>query len=392
MFFGGICVIMGKREGGAVMMKCPVCDGAMDASVCGCGYDISRDYRKYPTLGSLPEGLESVSALRERREDDVRCAGCGAQRFRLSRSRGMLLCDRCGRALTAEELKPLTEELGLAQTKKRKKPAPKKEKDPKRIVSVALGSDHTVVLLADGTVKATGGNLKGQCEVDGWRDIAAISAGYNRTIGVKKDGTVVVAGAKGGGMTEAAKWTDMAAVAVWTNHVVGLKKDGTVINAGNGRCSVYGWGGLTAIAAGHQFTVGLRTNGTVVTSGTGAGAKLPWLGWKNIRAISAGRVFTVGLKKDGSVVAMGNCSAPVGHWRNITAISAGTHHVVGLKHDGTAVAAGDDPDGRCKVDGWKNLAAVYAGGAHTVGLRKDGTLVAAGCNSRGQCDVEKLME
>ena len=257
-------------------MKCPVCENPMESPACGCGYDASRDYGKYPTFGPIPLGAETVSSMQERQQDAVRCADCGSQRFRLSRSRGKLTCDRCGRALTAQELKPLTDDLGLAQ-KKTRKTRSAKALDPKRIVSAAAGHDHTVVLHADGTVRAIGGNEKGQCDVSHWKDIAAISAGYNRTVGVKKDGTVVVAGSRGGGMREAGEWKDIAAVAIRILHVVGLKKDGTVINAGRGKNSVYGWGGLKAVAAGNGFTVGLRENGTVITSGSGAGAKLPWL-------------------------------------------------------------------------------------------------------------------
>ena len=42
-------------------MKCPVCDQENPSMLCPrCGFDASRDYEKYPTLGVIP----SVSALR----------------------------------------------------------------------------------------------------------------------------------------------------------------------------------------------------------------------------------------------------------------------------------------------------------------------------------------
>ena len=94
-------------------MKCPVCEKELASMACACGYDRSRDYGKYPTLGALPAGVESVSALRERRKELVRCGGCGGHTFSLSSRTGALACTGCGRALSEGELKPLTDALGV---------------------------------------------------------------------------------------------------------------------------------------------------------------------------------------------------------------------------------------------------------------------------------------
>jgi hypothetical protein len=34
-------------------MNCPVCEEKLGSWICTCGYDISRDYEKYPTFGAL---------------------------------------------------------------------------------------------------------------------------------------------------------------------------------------------------------------------------------------------------------------------------------------------------------------------------------------------------
>ncbi len=54
-------------------------------------------------------------------------------------------------------------------------------------------NDHLVGLNADGTVKATGNNASGQCEVSDWKDITAVHASKNFTVGKKSDGTYVIA-------------------------------------------------------------------------------------------------------------------------------------------------------------------------------------------------------
>ncbi len=64
----------------------------------------------------------------------------------------------------------------------------------RNIVDIACGESHTVGLLADGTVVATGSNSYGQCDVSEWKDIVAIEAGNNFTMGVASDGTIYITG------------------------------------------------------------------------------------------------------------------------------------------------------------------------------------------------------
>ena len=49
-------------------MKCPVCDNENTSMLCPCcGFDASRDYGKYPTLGTVGP-IPSVSALQKQRQ------------------------------------------------------------------------------------------------------------------------------------------------------------------------------------------------------------------------------------------------------------------------------------------------------------------------------------
>ncbi|MCD8158000.1 MAG: hypothetical protein LUD77_03625 [Clostridiales bacterium] len=57
-----------------------------------------------------------------------------------------------------------------------------------------LAYDHIAVLKSDGTVSATGYSEYGQCDVEGWSDIAAVASGNSHTVGLKSDGTVVAVG------------------------------------------------------------------------------------------------------------------------------------------------------------------------------------------------------
>ena len=412
-------------------MNCPVCEKEMTGPLCDCGYDRSRDFEMYPTFAPVPEGMESVAVLRDRLNNLVRCEGCGGHTFVLNKKTGSLACSGCGRALSAEELKPLTDALGMKKSEA-KKPVSRKKVleamldpenvakhgkaleeftkedweevqalaeaqnpmvDPNRIVAVSAGYEHTVVLYADGTVAAVGSNTYKECVLENWRDIVAISAGYHRTLGLKKDGTVVRAGHCYGNQKDVENWKNIAAIATGTFHTVGLRKDGTVVavgDKGGGRTDVTGWNDIIAIAAGDRHTLALDKFGKVFLAGKGK--MLPRGGWNQMRAIAAGDSdHSVALTEDGTVVIAGEGGKPAELGGNIVEVDAGFSFTVVRKADGTASISGYCTNGRNDVKNWTDLELITAGRLHVVGLRKDGTLVAAGVNKKGQCDVHKLM-
>lgn len=79
---------------------------------------------------------------------------------------------------------------------------------------IAAGYRHTAGLRSDGTVAAAGNNKYGQCNVDGWCDMAAIAAGNahtgnGHTVGLKSDGTVAATGWNKHGQCEVSGWRDI---------------------------------------------------------------------------------------------------------------------------------------------------------------------------------------
>jgi Divergent InlB B-repeat domain/Regulator of chromosome condensation (RCC1) repeat len=259
--------------------------------------------------------------------------------------------------------------------------------------TIAAGGRHTVGLLPDGTVVATGNNDEGQCNVSGWTDIVHVAAGFSHTVGLKNGGTVVATGRNIEGQCNVAGWTNISMVVAGDWHTVGLRDDGTVVATGKGdegQCDVSGWAGITQVAAGGAHTVGLKNDGTVVATGRNIEGQCNVAGWTNISMVVAGYAHTVGLKSDGTVVATGKSDegqCTVSGWTNITQVAAGRAHTVGLKNDDTVVATGRNIEGQCDVAGWTNITQVAAGGWHTVGLKNCGTVVATGKNNDGQCDV-----
>ena len=260
---------------------------------------------------------------------------------------------------------------------------------------ISAGAMHSVAVMTDGTVVATGANMNGQCNVSDWKDIVAVSAGSNFTVGLKDDGTVlVVGGSSFGNQFDVSSWTDIVAISAGANHIVGLKKNGTAVATGNnmgGQCNVSVWRDIVAISTGESYSIGLKSNGTVVVAGSSMFGALNTSSWKGIISVAIGNSFALGLKLDGTVVATGSSmfgACNVNDWADIIAISAGKDFSVGVKADGTIVSAGGmSIGGQNDFSGWEDVIAVSTNTSHTVGLRNDGVVMATGSSMSGQCNV-----
>ena len=95
------------------------------------------------------------------------------------------------------------------------------------------GLRHKVELLPDGTVKAEGENLFGECDVSGWTDIQALSCGNWHTVGLKKDGTLAACGSNANGQCNVSDIEGKAAtVSCGRYHTAILLESGKVIIKG----------------------------------------------------------------------------------------------------------------------------------------------------------------
>lgn len=293
------------------------------------------------------------------------------------------------------------------------------------VVSVALGSFHTVGLKKNGTVVAAGGQgglaNSGQCQTSGWSDITAIAAASSFTIGLKANGSFVHCGDAIRGRIENGsasgilagvaknilgqmiipKSMDWSAVYAGPGEIYGLTKDGrveTINHYGTGDR----WRNVIEVvpSADGDTVIALCKDGTVVATGKNEHGQCDVKNWRDIVAVVTGgsciyEPFTVGLKADGTVLATGSNKyrqCRVSDWTDIVAIATGANHTVGLKSNGTVVAVGQNEDRQCNTSDWHDIVAIVAGDNHTVGLKADGTVVAVGSNEYGQCNTQEWSE
>jgi len=279
---------------------------------------------------------------------------------------------------------------------------------------VAAGGSHTVVLLADGTVKAWGDNSSGQLgngttvssstpiSVSGLGGPAiAVAAGTSHSVALMADGTVKTWGYNNygqlGNNTTTSSTTPVTvtglggtviAVAAGGNHTAALLADGTLKawgynnygQLGNGTNSssatpvaVSSLGGLvTAIAAGGSHTMALLADGT-----------LKCWGYNNAGQLGNGTTTS----SSSPVVVTGLAGV-------VAAIAAGTSHSIAQMADGTAKAWGLNTNGQLGIGTTANkstpvtvssfggqLVTIKAGAYHSVALLTDGTVKAWGNNS-----------
>ncbi len=213
------------------------------------------------------------------------------------------------------------------------------------VTAIAAAEYHSLALLQDGTVRASGriydgiGGYVEDTVPPGLSNVVAISAGNNHSLALKSDGTLVAWGNNTYGQTNVAGMRDVVAIAAGGFHNLALDKNGVLSAWGYNRWNQTtipgGLGEIAAITAGDCHNLVLRSNGTVVAWGWNANgqATVPE-GLTNVVAVAGGYNHSLALKAEGTVVAWGNnysgeSTVPAGLCK-VVAIAAGGHNSAAL--------------------------------------------------------------
>ena len=280
------------------------------------------------------------------------------------------------------------------------------------VLAVAGGKNHSLALLADGTVRAWGVNSSGQLgdgtttarttpvPVSGLGGVVAIAGGYDHSLALLTDGTV----------------------RAWGWNYYGQLGDGTTTSRLT-PVPVSGLSGVVAIAGGGNHSLALLADGTVRTWGNNYYGQLgdwtstdrltpvPVSGLSGVVAIAGGGNHSLALLADGTVRTWGyNTSGqlgdgttnthalpvPVSGLSGVVAIAGGGNHSLVLLADGTVRAWGHNYYGQLgdgtstnrltsvPVSGLSGVVAIAGGGNHSLAVFGDGTVRAWGQNSYSQ--------
>ena len=255
--------------------------------------------------------------------------------------------------------------------------------------------NHSVGVMADGTVVASGKNPDGQCNVQQWSKMLAVSAAAKHTVGLRSDGVVAAVGRDEEFQCRVNEAASVVAISVEEEYSVLLRTSGKIGFTGTCNTLIFDalpkMENMVAISAEDGHFVGLKSDGTVVAVGKNNYGQCDVEDWRDIVEIATRKNHTVGLKADGTVEITGSSKeshSEVGKWRDIVSVAARDSQTIGLKADGTVVVGlyglGDETN---DVAGWKDIVAIEAGYKNVLGLKSDGTVVAAGSNENGELNV-----
>ncbi|WP_369265153.1 RCC1 domain-containing protein [Streptomyces sp. R35] len=293
------------------------------------------------------------------------------------------------------------------------------------VTALAGGSEHSLALLSNGTVRAWGYNFFGQLgdgtttehptpgAVGGLSSVIAIAAGCTHSVALLSNGTVRAWGDNTHGQLGNGTTGGTSTIPV------------TVIDPSNPSGNLTG---VTAIAAGCDLSVALLSNGTVRAWGnngygqlgngtTGGHSNVPVVvsGLTGAREIACGGFHSLARMSDGTVRAWGDNSygqlgngtdggvsnVPVvvkgltgarqvsggsGGWHSLARLSDGTvrawgNNAVGQLGNGTDGGISNVP---VVVSGLTGARDIAAGNAHSVASLADGTVRAWGFNGYGE--------
>ena len=230
---------------------------------------------------------------------------------------------------------------------------------------LAAGFEHTVVLLADGTVCAFGDNSHGQLNVQSWQNVVYVAAGAYHTLGLTSDGRVLACGDNTHFQTDVSFYSGVKAIACGDYASFLLLEGGQVMATGY---LTYDFlndlSGAEAIWAGSY--------GLLVKTPDGLHASHPGLALDgNCAQAAVSRGYAVGVDDAGAV-----CSTThlIPQWSGVKRLAAGENAVLALAEDGQVLAHSFDSHSRCSFQFDQPVLAVAAGPNHYAFILSDGTL------------------
>ena len=267
---------------------------------------------------------------------------------------------------------------------------------------VGAGGDHSLFVMADGTLWTMGFNNYGQLgngttteantPINVASNVVAGAAGVSHSLFVTADGRLWAMG--------------------WNN--IGQLGNGTTSNTNRPVCVA---SNVMAVAAGFLHSLFVKTDGTLwamgynnygqLGNGMTSNTNRPVIVASNVVAVAAGEYHSLFVTADGTLWAMGcnaygqlgngttsNTNLPVNVASNVVAVAAGAGHSLFVTADGTLWAMGWNAYGQLgngttsntnlPVNVASNVVAVAAGFEHSLFVKSDGTPWAMGYNGDGE--------
>ncbi len=272
-----------------------------------------------------------------------------------------------------------------------------------KIVAVAAGMDHSLLLTRSGKVVAWGRNDHGQTDVPSdLRDVVAVAAGGSHSLAVTRNGVVVAWGMNRERQTDVPSGLrDVVAVAAGGSHSLALTRSGEVVAWGSNE---YGQTNVPsdlrdviALSGGWFHSIAVTRSGEVVAWGqndlygqTNVPSNL-----RDVVAVAGAGSHSLAVTRSGDVVAWGrNATGQTdvpSDLRDVVALAGGWFHSFALTRSGEVVAWGGNEYGQTNVPSdLRDVVQVAGGGSHSLALTRSGDVIAWGWNLFGQTNVPTI--
>ncbi len=234
-----------------------------------------------------------------------------------------------------------------------------------RILQVSAGPRHTVTLMRNGTVSASGNNDFGECNVSSLRDIRQVAAASGLTYALRKDGQVQqvgTSGRQGGtGVLSLDGLSHVVRLANGGQHLAALTDDGRIVIRvadvspgldGFFDAQVSQLSHVKSVAAGSEYcTLALLEDGTVRFVGISGDSRSGVSDWADISSVAVDSVYAVGLSKDGHVLLAGRAPSSLldagrskaAEWEDVAAVACGHSVIAAVTSGGRLLLAGTTP-------------------------------------------------
>ncbi len=265
---------------------------------------------------------------------------------------------------------------------------------------IAAGGNHTLAVMANGTVKAWGSNAYGQLGlgntatqfspqmIPGLTGVVALAASSNHSLALLGDGSVKEWGGGSSAPQTIPGLAGVVALAAGTNHFLALNGDGMVRAWGDNSISQLGLGN-TANQSTPQTIPSLTG---VIALAVGDNRSFALIGDGSVKAWGSGFDGRLGLGNTANQSTPQTIPGLVG----VVAIAAGPCHSFALLGDGSAAAWGSNSSGQLglgntapqytpvSIPGLTGVLALAAGEFHSIAVRGDGSVKAWGYGNSGQ--------
>ena len=257
---------------------------------------------------------------------------------------------------------------------------------------VAAGSDYSLVLLDDGTVRCYGGMTSGVYEdVQTWSNIVYISGYDNHAVGLRENGTLVPAGMNERGELDVRELANVTQVVTGYLHTVALTADGKVHYCGynkHNRADCEKWTNVKKLLGGDDHLAAILNDGTMVAAGYNEYKECNLSEVTNAIGGAVSSCTTYVLNADHTVSDIGKnwCGEDdVFDWTDIIYVDGGDEHTVGLQSNGSVKVAGSNSNNQLAASSWENIVAICAGKFHTVGIDMYGVIHITGPDGEAYC-------